>query len=386
MECESTELIRMNKIKLRTTSRTRVVLKLWFKICIDIYNQTLDYMATQTWAPSKLAVRDYMKEQCKNLIKEASFPNTSFEYTVWEARQAYMDTKDKSQMKKRTFSQLSMTMSIDGRTLKDGYIYKQNMTRLIGKDNKEDLEKMKIKRPITSTKVSKILYKKTSGKFYVLVPESTTQQSLYENDNCDIVAIDPGGNPFIAYYSPTSHGLIGKNCYGRLSKQLKTSDRLMSEAAKSNHLYYRKTKLLKAASKCREKVKNIVDNMHKQAINTLTKEYETIILPKYSLKRMVSKLHSNAARAMYTVSHFSFRQKMIATCIKRKNRLIICDEAYTSKTCSVCGNQHDDLGVKKVYDCVSCGSFIHRDINAARNIFMKTVTLRDGSFVNNTSC
>lgn len=52
-------------------------------------------------------------------------------------------------------------------------------------------------------------------------------------------------------------------------------------------------------------------------------------------------------------------------------QLVLCDEHYTSKTCEKCGNINKDLKDEKIYNCSKCGMYKDRDINAARNIFIK---------------
>ena len=53
------------------------------------------------------------------------------------------------------------------------------------------------------------------------------------------------------------------------------------------------------------------------------------------------------------------------------NKLIVCvNEAYTSQTCSYCGNLYNP-GCSKIYSCINCKKNIDRDINAAKNILMK---------------
>ena len=46
------------------------------------------------------------------------------------------------------------------------------------------------------------------------------------------------------------------------------------------------------------------------------------------------------------------------------------NESYTSKTCTHCGCIND-VGSSKVYSCKSCNLVIDRDVNGARNIFIK---------------
>ena len=51
-------------------------------------------------------------------------------------------------------------------------------------------------------------------------------------------------------------------------------------------------------------------------------------------------------------------------------------ESYTSKTCSECGAIDNKLGSKHVYACKNkhCRAFFDRDINGARNIWLKWAT------------
>ncbi|RHZ50134.1 hypothetical protein Glove_505g20 [Diversispora epigaea] len=56
-------------------------------------------------------------------------------------------------------------------------------------------------------------------------------------------------------------------------------------------------------------------------------------------------------------------------------RVIICTEEYTSKTCGCCGHIHRKLGGSKVFRCPSCTAELDRDINGARNILLRYLTV-----------
>ena len=58
-------------------------------------------------------------------------------------------------------------------------------------------------------------------------------------------------------------------------------------------------------------------------------------------------------------------------------QLIVCDEAYTSKTCGACGTLYQKLGSNKTFKCAACGYEADRDISAARNILLRYLT-REG--------
>ena len=51
--------------------------------------------------------------------------------------------------------------------------------------------------------------------------------------------------------------------------------------------------------------------------------------------------------------------------------LIPVVESWTSKTCSECNQFNRNLGANKTFNCKHCKVLIPRDVNGARNIFIK---------------
>ncbi len=47
--------------------------------------------------------------------------------------------------------------------------------------------------------------------------------------------------------------------------------------------------------------------------------------------------------------------------------------AYTSQTCSKCGNVHEESRKGELYECVNCGMKLDADYNAALNILQRGV-------------
>ena len=50
-------------------------------------------------------------------------------------------------------------------------------------------------------------------------------------------------------------------------------------------------------------------------------------------------------------------------------------EPFTSKTCGSCGKLNAGLGGDRVFHCSSCDLYIDRDMNGARNIFLRNFSL-----------
>ena len=72
-------------------------------------------------------------------------------------------------------------------------------------------------------------------------------------------------------------------------------------------------------------------------------------------------------------SHYRFKQFLKNKAAEYSCNIIEVNESYTSKTCTNCGKQQN-IGSKKLMKC-SCGTELDRDINGARNVFLKNISL-----------
>ena len=127
-------------------------------------------------------------------------------------------------------------------------------------------------------------------------------------------------------------------------------------------------------------VYNLVDEMHRKLAKWLCENYQIVFLPAFQTSQMIRrgqrKIRSRTVRGMVTWSHFRFRQRLLAKARAYPDcRIVICDEAYTNKTCGKCGQQHHKLGGNKIFRCPSCSVVIDRDVNGARNILLRFLTL-----------
>jgi putative transposase len=86
---------------------------------------------------------------------------------------------------------------------------------------------------------------------------------------------------------------------------------------------------------------------------------------------MLSKLSSEVARRMNTLSHYMFRMRLINKFNELNKIVEVKEEYYTSQTCTKCGNIKSDLGGAKVYKCEKCKMIMERDFNGARNIMLR---------------
>ena len=75
--------------------------------------------------------------------------------------------------------------------------------------------------------------------------------------------------------------------------------------------------------------------------------------------------------ACLRTKYFLFKTRLEFKCKLNNVYFKYIDESYTSKTCSICSNYSNDLGGSKIYCCKECNNTIDRDVNGARNIYIK---------------
>lgn len=225
-----------------------------------------------------------------------------------------------------------------------------------------------------------IVYEK--GKYYTCFPLTREYQNL--DTPYTAVALDPGVKTFQSFYS--EEGLVGKfgdRTFEHLKGLYHLEDTLKSALVSRKLARKTKRNIKNRCCSLRTKVKNVVDDLHRKTCNWLTSTFKYIFLPSFNVKPMVCKdgrvIGKSTARAMLSLSHFSFKQRLLHMGQSRGCEVNICSEAYTSKTCGCCGAQKNDLGGSREYTCTTCGLEIDRDYNGARNIYLRNTQYGYGS-------
>jgi len=194
-----------------------------------------------------------------------------------------------------------------------------------------------------------------------------------------IAAIDPGVRTFATIYDTSGKTLeVGKNDIGRIYRLGHAVDKLQSKWSQRETKHKERYHLKRAARRIRRKIKNLVKDVHCKLIKYLCLNYEVVLLPKFETNGMVSKkkrkIRSKTARAIITWSHFTFRERLLNKVKEYPGcKVKLVTEEYTSKTCGSCGKLNTSLGSKKNFVCPFCDYKADRDLNAARNILIKSL-------------
>lgn len=126
----------------------------------------------------------------------------------------------------------------------------------------------------------------------------------------------------------------------------------------------------------RERVRHTrwVEAVHYDAIGHLLNSTDVVINPVLRTSSMAPRegrvFGSDSARAMLTMSHYKFNQRLKSAAVRFPGRHVFDDtgEPGTTRTCANpnCGRWHANLGGDHVFTCPHCGVSLGRDDNGAR--------------------
>ena len=202
--------------------------------------------------------------------------------------------------------------------------------------------------------------------WYIIIPIKKKRKKV-EHIRSKICSLDPGITTFQTVYSPDRVYKFQRDPVVLKRLQLKL-DKMQSLRDKKQigkeHYKRRERKLY-------QKQEDLIDDLHFKTANILTKEYKIILLPSFESQKMTKK-GKRICRNLLQLKHYRFKQRIKEKCEQRCSELRICTEEYTSKTCGWCGKVNI-LKNYNVFECSECKLKIDRDINGARNIFIKNL-------------
>ncbi len=207
-----------------------------------------------------------------------------------------------------------------------------------------------------------IVYK--GGEYFFILAVPTEIQDPEGNGIC---GVDPGLRTFMTCYSSEEIHEYKHN--RKIIKKLNEKINLL----KSLQIKMKRRHLLKIEKK-RE---NIVDSMHWCVINSITKDNKYILYGNIKSHGIVrGGINKSNNTEFNSLKFYQFKERLKYKCNIRNIFFKEVDERNTSKCCSSCGGLDHNLHGSEVYDCNTCGFKTGRDINAAKNIYMKGVLLK----------
>ena len=215
---------------------------------------------------------------------------------------------------------------------------------------------------------------KERGLYWLAVPHPV-QCDIETPSGDGVVALDPGVRTFFTYFSETDCGKIGHHAFGRIQRLCHHLDDLISRTDIEPNRQ-RRRRMRKAQAKLRQRIVNLVDELHWQVARWLTGNYQVILLPTFETQDMTRRagrrIRSKTARMMLSFRHYEFKRRLRWKAWQRGALAIDVNEAYTSKTRSWDGTVDTQLGGARVIRD-GTGFGMDRDVNGARGIFLRAV-------------
>jgi putative transposase len=179
----------------------------------------------------------------------------------------------------------------------------------------------------------------------------------------------------IEAFATTSAGtrIFHPGWYRQAERALKMAQRRVSRRKKGSH---RRRKAVALLAKAHQRVRRQRRDFHHKAALTLLRENDTIYQEDLQTANMVKNHH--LAKSIQDAGWSQFLSILAFKAACAGKRVVAVPPAYTSQRCSGCGVVvYKGLSVRW-HSCPDCGTSLHRDHNAARNIESAGQALRGG--------
>lgn len=380
-------------IALKPTNKQKEIINRWMKSVILMYNETVHFIKHAYKSKCNISytfinIRKCMKQKRDNIIR------TSHDTKKYRIRTHILDetihlvcTNYKSaitnlklgnishfRMRYWKFNKSDNFLSLEAGMFNNiGYLCGDTIGLIEAyKDNKPfDLKLIQSNYKYTS----KLCYSSVTNTYTLLLSDKLTHKDLVNEQQPKIknyITLDPGIRTFMTGISNNEVIELGVNTQEKLMKYFNLINKI--EKNKNNLFTKHEKKVLR---RCRKRINGHVTELHWKTINYLTTRYNNILIGDMSIKGITnnntSKLNKLQKKLGYALSFYKYRQRLQYKCNRKNINLYVVNERYTSKTCSNCGQLNNKLGGNKIFNCNKCNLLMDRDINACRNILMKTL-------------
>ena len=358
--------LRCRKIRIYPSVELNKVWRKWLAACRYCFNQAIAYQQ-QNKRVGKLKLRNIiMQSDLPEWVKDT--PCHIRQNAIFEANQAYGASRE---AKFRSYRDIQQTIKFNDCNFSSGCWYPK-LTKGLSFIASEPI-------PKTCLNATQLTFSK--GRWFAIIPE---EMPVEQKDKDRIIALDPGVRTFLTGFDGSKFIEFGNGDIGRITRLCQHLDNLISRMSKVCRQQRRRMR--QAAHRMRIKIKNLIDEAHKQIVGYLTDNYRIIFLPTFETSQMVAKarrkIRSKTVRSMLTWAHYRFELFLTQKAEMTNTIVITGSEAYTSKTCTKCGHIHQTLGGSKVFKCPSCGHVLPRDMNGALGFMLRA--LRDTAFTVNS--
>ena len=354
--------LRCKKIRIYPSVELNKVWRKWLAACRYCFNQAIAYQR-ENKRVGKLKLRNIiMQSDLPEWVKQT--PCHIRQNAIFDGHRAYSASTD---AKFRNCRDSQQTIKFNDCNFSLGRWYPKLTKGLI----------FMASEPIPENCLNATQLTFSKGRWFAIIPEEIPVE---QREKDGIIALDPGVRTFLTGFDGSRFIEFGNGDIGRITRLCQHLDGLISRMSKAS--WKQRRRMRQAAHRMRSKIKNLIDEAHKQIVCYLTDNYRVIFLPSFETSQMVAKarrkIRSKTVRSMLTWAHYRFELFLLQKAEMTHTIVITGSEAYTSKTCTRCGHIHQKLGSSKVFKCPECGHSLPRDMNGALGFMLRA--LRDTAF------
>ena len=507
------ECIRSFKVNLFFNKKQQKILKIWMLSCRRVYDKCVElYTHYKNNEPEKIGDDKYfpleytkLKKIIFNKVFGKNKKNCPFDILSYEVKTFIENWKSSMKIHHNDESKFEMrpkdirkyqTITIPCKSIVNGQIFASRLKLGKQPQNEEILKNIKFACD------AKLTYDKIFNRFTIYAPQYKLIKSCRiigetpTNKRKPIIALDPGINVFMSYFSLDEAGNIGTDTkqfilhnHHKIKKYQKILSRANIDIKNGINIKCNKKirkSSIKSINRLYRKIKGHVNELHKRTANFLVKKYDTVLIPEFKTKEILKKMtnistikdSSNYKKQYYSMrmaiagirrrkitdeekeklikeicqknlnlahyallkrtlkeihddeiltyeekqikrrqaykdfyslenmgkskeeikkemkeskkkrrinennkfvlgmlSHYSFRQYLLAKAQEYDCLIKIVTEEFTSKACTKCSKLSNKYSEERIKECTNpdCGYKIHRDLNGARNILLKNI-------------
>lgn len=373
IKTEVSEFVKTKRIRIYPTAKQKNLFRQWLGTSRYVYNETIKHLELpkeereKHWMGAAKIIMPTLPEwaipiphQVKKIAIADAYKALSNGFQKWQTTGEPFDLQFRSRKNPK------QSCFIPSSALKEAGIY----PRIAG--NLKRAESFP-----ENPRDSRLVFE--HGRWFVIVPYRVLVTRT-ENQG-RVVALDPGIRTFLTGFAEDQAFKIGSGDFARIARLCHHLDRLTSKMAKAR--CRQKARLKKAAQRLRWKIRDLVDELHFQAIRFLLDRFDLILLPTFETQDMAikskRKIRAKSVRALLGYAFFRFGQRLESAAKQAGKVVLRVNEAYTSKTASWTGEIKAIGGAKTI---TSGRPTVDRDLNGARGIFLRalvdTPSLRNG--------
>ena len=365
--------IRSRMIKLYPTPTQRDMLKQWFGVARKTYNATICIFRGKRRVKKSLAEARIRIE--RRLYKKKYVVATPLQIrdnaigdcvvATTAAIKRYQKTGHATSLRFRSRKDESQSIKPYTRSCK-ALLDSNNRPRLFQMYTSY-MKPIRTKEDIPAFRACQVIMK-YGREFYlkadVEYEKSPAPQSV---DVRRVVGLDPNVKNLFGVWSASEQRVIDLPDFARHNKRVARLNQVLAA------IKQRRTRRTLTRKKHRafQKRLGLRDHHHWSLITDLLSQYDVVCLPPFEAHRKAQGLGSGTNESMFSIAHGLLLTRLTYKAESQGKYVLSRSEEYTTKTCSRCGalNTPDD----RAFGCAQCGLSMHRDLNSAKNILIKSL-------------